>query len=70
MLPQFYQTFLQSQFSARQFLFLQALLLLITQYRTLKVEALAQHLCLPGLVESRRRALQPFLLLPQLNLET
>jgi hypothetical protein len=68
-MPQFYQTFLQSQFSPRQFLLLHALLLLVTQYRTLQIERLAQHLCLPGLAESRRRALQRFLLLPQLTMD-
>ncbi|WP_245395622.1 hypothetical protein [Anthocerotibacter panamensis] len=69
MLPSFYQTFLQSRFTQRQFLFLQALLWLLTQYRTLRIEMLAQYLCLPVLAESCRCALQRFLLLEQFTLE-
>ena len=58
MLPQFYQTHLQSRLSATQFLTLQLLIKLLQFHKQVKIERLAALFPQPILFESRRRYLQ------------
>jgi hypothetical protein len=70
MLPQFYQTHLESQLKPAQYLLLTLLVQLLQTLKQAKLETLAASLPLPILFESRRRKLQRFLSLPQMAIET
>jgi hypothetical protein len=65
MLPTFYQTHLQQQFSRVQYIVFTLLLALITEHRQVRLEVLADIFPLSIKFESRRRKLQRFLVLPQ-----
>jgi hypothetical protein len=65
MLPTFYQTHLQQQFSRVKYIVFTLLLALITEHRQVRLEALADIFPLSIKFESRRRKLQRFLVLPQ-----
>lgn len=66
-LPQFYQTLLESRLTATQFLTLQLLVGLLQFHKQVRIERLAALFPQPILFESRRRYLQKFLILPQLS---
>jgi len=68
MLPSFYQTCLQAQLSATQYLMLQMLILLLQKERRVTIERLATVFAQPIQFESRRRSLQRFLVLRQLSI--
>lgn len=67
MLPSFYQTHLQQQLTRVQYIVLSLLLALITEHKQVSLEAPADVFPLCIKFESRRRKLQRFLVLPQLN---
>jgi hypothetical protein len=67
MLPQFYQTHLQSRLNSTQYLTLQLLVGLLQFQRQVRIERLAALFPQPILYESRRRNIQRFLKLPQLS---
>jgi hypothetical protein len=69
MFPQFYQTCLQANLSASQYLTIQILILLLQRHRTVQLEKLAALFPQPITFESRRRSLQRFLMLPQLSVQ-
>ena len=69
MLPTFYQTHLESQLERSQYLTLSILLNLLQSIKQVSLEALATAFPLPIQFESRRRKIQIFLSLPQLNIE-
>lgn len=69
MLPSFYQTCLQSQLSATEFVTLEILVELLQKERRVTIERLATLFPQPILFESRRRNLQRFLNLPQMTPE-
>jgi Transposase DDE domain len=69
MLPLSYQTCLQSQLSETQFVTLEILVELLQQERQVMIERLATLFPQPILFDSRRKALQRFLNLPQLTPE-
>jgi hypothetical protein len=69
MLPTFYQTHLESQLERSQYLTLSILLNLLQSIKQVSLEALATAFPLPIQFESRRRKIQRFLSLPQLNIE-
>lgn len=68
-MPEFYQTHLKGQLTQAQFLLLSLMIQLLQSVRSVKLESLATTLPLPILAASRRRKLQRFLSLPQLQLE-
>ncbi|MBD1852094.1 transposase [Leptolyngbya sp. FACHB-711] len=70
MLPSFYQACLQTQLSSIQFITLQMLVALLQRERCVSIERLATLFAQPIQFESRRRNLQRFLQLPQLNIKT
>ncbi len=67
MLPQFYQTQLQSRLNLTQYLTLQLLVGLLQFHKQVRIERLAALFPQPILFESRRRSIQRFLQLPQLS---
>lgn len=69
MLPLFYQTHLQRQLTRAQYIILSLLLALISEYKQVSLERLADAFPLCIKFESRRRKLQRFLILPQLTIE-
>ena len=69
MLPSFYQACLQAQLSSIQFITLQMLVVLLQRERCVSIERLATLFAQPIQFESRRRNLQRFLQLPQLNIK-
>jgi hypothetical protein len=69
MLPSFYQACLQANLSEASYLTLQILILLLQSHRTVQLEKLAALFPQPIAFESRRRNLQRFLKLPQLNVK-
>ncbi len=69
MLPLFYQTHLQRQLTRAQYIILSLLLALISEYKQVSLERLADAFPLYIKFESRRRKLQKFLILPQLTIE-
>lgn len=69
MLPSFYQACLQAQLSSIQFITLQMLVALLQRERCVSIERLATLFAQPIQFESRRRNLQRFLQLPQLNIK-
>jgi hypothetical protein len=68
MLPTFYQTHLKKQLTHAQFILLTILLSLIQSEKQVRLERLARVFPYPITAESRRRKLQIFLDLPQLNI--
>lgn len=70
MLPSFYQACLQAQLSSIQFITLQMLVALLQKERNVSIERLATLFAQPIQYESRRRNLQRFLQLPQLNIKS
>jgi hypothetical protein len=66
---QTYQAHLKSQLSPAQFLLLSLLITVLQSVKRIKLIALATALPIPILLESRRRKLQRFLSLPQLNIQ-
>ena len=70
MIPVFYQTHLESQLGRSQYLILSILLNLLQSIKQVNLEALATAFPLPIQFNSRRRKIQRFLSLPQLNVET
>ncbi|MBV8882947.1 MAG: IS4 family transposase [Chroococcidiopsidaceae cyanobacterium CP_BM_RX_35] len=69
MLPQSYQTHLQSQLSRSEYLLLTLLVSLLQSIKQAKLETLATALPFPITFDSRRKKIQRFLSLPQLTLE-
>ena len=69
MLPPFYQTYLKSQLSLAEYLFLQILINLLQVSKQVKLETLATVLPIPITFESRRKRIQRFLSLPSLTIE-
>ncbi|KXS92823.1 hypothetical protein OA58_04575 [Microcystis aeruginosa NIES-88] len=69
MLPSFYQACLQANLSEASYLTLQLLILLLQSHRIVQLEKLAALFPQPITFESRRRNLQRFLKLPQLNVK-
>jgi hypothetical protein len=69
MLPSFYQACLQAQLTSIQFITLQMLVALLQRERCVSLERLATLFAQPIQFESRRRNLQRFLQLPQLNIK-
>ncbi len=67
MLPSFYQTHLQNQFSRAEYLLLTCLIQMLQTLKQVRLETLATALPLPITFESRRRKLQRFFILPQLS---
>lgn len=67
MLPLFYQTYLQKQLSANQYILLNLLVELLQGQKQVQIERLASNLPLPIKFESRRRLLQRVLICPQLT---
>ncbi|WP_250126496.1 IS4 family transposase [Chroococcidiopsis sp. CCMEE 29] len=70
MLPRFYQTHLQKQLSANQYILLNLLVELLQGQKQVRLERLAANLPLPILFESRRRQLQRFLISPKLTISS
>lgn len=70
MLPSFYQACLQAQLSSIQFITLKMLVALLQRERHVSIERLATLFAQPIQFESRRRNLQRFLQLPQLNIKS
>jgi DNA-binding transcriptional regulator/RsmH inhibitor MraZ len=70
MLPRFYQTHLQKQLSANQYILLNLLVELLQEQKQVRLERLAANLALPILFESRRRQLQRFLISPKLTISS
>ena len=69
MLPSFYQACLQANLSEASYLTLQIVILLLQSHRIVQLEKLAALFPQPITFESRRRNLQRFLKLPQLNVK-
>ncbi len=69
MFPVFYQTTLRAHLSESQYLTLQLLLLLLQVHRQVKLSVLASVFPQPIQYRSRKRNLQRFLALPQLNIK-
>ena len=69
MLPSFYQACLQAQLTSIQFMTLKMLVALLQRERQVSMERLATLFAQPIQFESRRRNLQRFLQLPQLNIK-
>ena len=67
MFPLFYQTCLQANLSPTQYLTLEILVHLLQSYRAVQLEKLSAFFPQPITFDSRRRNLQRFLKLPQLN---
>jgi Transposase DDE domain len=69
MFPTFYQTTLRAHLNESQYLTLQLLLLLLQAHRQVKLSILASVFPQPIQYQSRKRNLQRFLVLPQLNVK-
>jgi len=69
MLPSFYQACLQAQLTSIQFITLKMLVALLQRERQVSLERLATLFAQPIQFESRRRNIQRFLQLPQLNVK-
>lgn len=69
MFPSFYQTTLRAHLKETQYLTLQLLLLLLQAHRQVKLSVLASVFPQPIQYQSRKRNLQRFLALPQLNVK-
>jgi len=64
----FYQTQLESQLSASDYIFLQILINVLQSVKKVSIEALANALPIPITFESRRKKLQRFLSLPKFTI--
>lgn len=69
MIPEFYQNHLKSQLSTSEFIFLKILINLLQSIKKVNLEQLANALPLPIKFESRRKRIQRFLSLPNLQIE-
>jgi hypothetical protein len=69
MLPKFYQTHLKSELSLAEYLLLQILISMLQSIKKVSLEALANVLPIPITFESRRKRLQRFLSLPNLDIK-
>lgn len=69
MLPSFHQACLQAQLTPIQFITLQMLVALLQRERHVSIERLATLFAQPIQLQNRRRNLQRFLQLPQLNIQ-
>ena len=69
MFPPFYQKTLRAHLNESQYLTLQLLLLLLQVHRQVKLSVLASVFPQPIQYQSRKRSLQRFLVLPQLNIK-
>lgn len=69
MLPKFYQTHLKSQLSTAEYLLLQILINVLQVIKTVSLEAVANALPIPIEFESRRKKVQRFLSLPNLDIK-
>ncbi|NEQ85999.1 MAG: IS4 family transposase [Moorea sp. SIO2I5] len=67
MFPQFYQTVFETHLTPSQYLTLQLLILLLQNYRNVRLSCLAQLFPQPIKYESRVRNIQRFLTLPKLS---
>lgn len=65
----FYQKHLESQLSARDYIFLQILINVLQAVKKVSIEALANALPIPITFESRRKKLQRFLSLPNFTIK-
>ena len=68
-LPIFYQTHLQNNLSAAEYLLLQILINLLQSIKKVSLETLAASMPIPIVFESRRKKIQRFLSLPNLSIE-
>jgi hypothetical protein len=69
MLLTFYQTHLQNNLSAKEYLLLQILINLLQSIKKVSLETLAASMPIPILFESRRKRIQRFLSLPNFSIE-
>ncbi len=69
MIPEFYKNHLKSQLSTSEFIFLKILINLLQSIKKVNLEQLANALPLPIKFESRRKRIQRFLSLPNLQIE-
>ncbi len=69
MLPEFYHKCLAKLLTPRQYTTLQLIIFLLQSHKTIQIEKLAALLPIPIKYESRRRHLQRFLILPQLQIK-
>ncbi|MBS9382765.1 MAG: IS4 family transposase [Dolichospermum sp. BR01] len=69
MLPVFHQTYLETEFSTREYLFLKIIITVLQSVQNIALESLAAQLPIPILFESRRKKIQRFLSLPNLSIE-
>lgn len=69
MLPKFYQTHLKSQLSTAEYLLLQILITVLQSIKKVSLEAVANALPIPIEFESRRKKVQRFLSLPNLEIK-
>ena len=69
MIPEFYQKHLKAELSNSQFLTLEILVWLLQVHKQVKIERLATCFPLPILFKSRRRRIQSFLVLKQLEIK-
>ncbi|MCL1463883.1 IS4 family transposase [Argonema galeatum] len=69
LLPKFYTQYLETQLKRAEFLILSMLVVMLQQYRSVKLEELAGQFPQKILFESRRKKLQRFLSLPHLTVE-
>ncbi|MBS9391443.1 MAG: IS4 family transposase [Dolichospermum sp. WA123] len=69
MLPVFYHTYLETQFSTSEYLFLKIIITVLQSIQNIALESLAAQLPMPILFESRRKKIQRFLSLPNLTIE-
>ena len=69
MIPEFYQKHLKSDLSNSQFLTLEILFWLLQVHKQVRIERLAACFPLPILFKSRRRKIQTFLVLKQLDIQ-
>jgi hypothetical protein len=68
-LPVFYQTYLETQFSTSEYLFLKIIINVLQSIQNIALESLATQLPIPILFESRRKKIQRFLSLPNFTVE-
>ena len=65
----FYQTHLESQLAASDYIFLQILINVLQATKKVSIEALSSAIPMPIMFESRRKKLQRFLSLPNFRIE-
>ena len=69
MLPEFYHKCFAKLLTPREYTTLQLIIFLLQSHKTIQIEKLAALLPIPIKYESRRRHLQRFLILPQLQIK-